>query len=74
MANIKPPKTCRHCDFMGRYTDGPYSRHPHYCCELIWGLHRQDYQIDPDTIDDECPLKNKHIQEYFKETHEKFDY
>ena len=50
------PKTCGECRFFGCYDDGPYARNPHYCCELIWTLREEDYQVDPDTLDEECPL------------------
>lgn len=50
--------SCKECEHIGNYTDGVYSRNPHYCCELIWELFEEDYKVDPDTIDEKCPLKN----------------
>ena len=55
---INVPNKCRECKNIGSYTDGPYRRNPHYCCELIWRLFELDYKVDPDTLDPNCPLKN----------------
>lgn len=58
------PKNCAECDHAGNYTEGPYSRNPHYCCELIWQLFKEDYRVDEDKIDPKCPLKDKRISSY----------
>lgn len=55
---LKVPKTCGQCRFIGAYTHGPWSRDPHYCCELIFDLYSQDYRVKKDTRDEECPLVN----------------
>ena len=55
---IKLPMKCKECIHVGDYTSGCYRRNPHYCCELVWQLLREDYKVDPDTIDENCPLKN----------------
>jgi len=54
--NIKKPSTCGECKFIGAYTNGPFARNPHYCCELIWDLQEEDYRVNPDELDDNCPL------------------
>ena len=53
---IKMPKGCGKCAFIGAYIDGPFKRNPHYCCELMWQLFKTDYRVSPETIDDKCPL------------------
>lgn len=55
-------KSCKECKHIGDYTTGVYGRNPHYCCELIWNLFEEDYIVDPDTIDDKCPLKNLNMK------------
>lgn len=55
---VKLPMKCKECTYVGEYTSGPFSRNPHYCCELIWQLVHEDYKVDPETIDERCPLKN----------------
>lgn len=67
---MKIPNSCKECRHVGAYTTGPFARNPHYCCELIWELHDEDYKVDPDKIDPECPLNNKHLQAYFEELNE----
>ena len=57
MMNI-PPDICRECEHICGYTTGCFSRNPHYCCELIWELFRQDYKVDPDALDKNCPYRN----------------
>ena len=56
------PKTCKKCEHVGDYTTGEYRRNPHYCCELIWDLFKEDYKVDPNTIDEKCPLNNIDMQ------------
>ena len=58
MTIIKMPKKCKECNFICGYTSGPYARIPHHCCELMYYLYKKDYWVDPDEIDEECPLKN----------------
>lgn len=55
---IKMPKSCGKCRFCGAYTEGVWSRNPHYCCELRWDLYEEDYRVNPNTIDENCPLKD----------------
>lgn len=55
---IKLPINCKECMYVGVYDTRPYARNPHCCCELIWQLLHEDYKVDPDTIDTNCPLKN----------------
>ena len=55
---IKLPMKCKECAHVGDYSGFPFTRNPHYCCELIWQLLHEDYRVDPDTIDENCPLKN----------------
>lgn len=59
--NFKMPEKCSECHCCGNYTNGPYVRNPHYCCELIWRLFNEDYKVDPDTVDENCPYKNENF-------------
>jgi len=52
----KKPKTCGECKFVQGYTQGPFARYPHHCCELIWDLEHEDYHVDPEELDENCPL------------------
>lgn len=70
---MNKPKRCKDCKHIGNYTDGPYSRSPHHCCELIWGLLQEDYRVDPDTIDSRCPLNDERIESYIKENEGTFE-
>ena len=56
MIEIEMPSKCKECSFVGAYLSGVWARNPHYCCELIYDLYKEDYKVDPDTIDEECPL------------------
>ena len=56
MDEIRIPDKCSHCKCMTTYDSGCYSRNPHCCCELRWILFREDYRVDPTTLDDKCPL------------------
>lgn len=58
---MKLPKKCKLCEHVGAYKSGPFSKNPHYCCELIWELTHEDYKVDPETIDPKCPLKDSRI-------------
>ena len=58
MTIIKMPKKCKECNCVGDYTSGLYARNPHYCCELMWDLYKEDYRVNLDEIDEKCPLKN----------------
>ena len=55
---FKIPNTCGECDHIGRYEIGPFARNPHCCCELIWQLKKEDYKVDKNSLDENCPLKN----------------
>lgn len=35
LEDLKVPKTCGECGFIGEYTTGAYARNPHCCCEFI---------------------------------------
>lgn len=52
---IKIPTKCSECKHIGNYTTGPFARNPHYCCELIWQLFKQDYRVNPKELDEHCP-------------------
>lgn len=54
---MKMPTKCSKCKHIGNYTKGPFARNPHYCCELIWQLLYEDYKVNPETLDEKCPLK-----------------
>lgn len=58
---IKLPMKCKECTRIGDYTEPPFGKDPHHCCELIWMLCHGDYRVDPDTIDTKCPLRNENI-------------
>ena len=51
------PNKCDECNFIGRYEDGVYSRNPHCCCEFMWFLKHEDYRVDKNSLDENCPLK-----------------
>lgn len=51
------PKNCGNCDFIRNYEDGAFSRNPHCCCELIWFLEEEDYRVNPNSLDKNCPLR-----------------
>ena len=57
MIEVKMPKKCKECNFIRAYINGVWVRNPHYCCELIYDLYDEDYKVNPDTIDEKCPLK-----------------
>lgn len=57
LEDFKVPNTCGECGFIGRYETGAWIRDPHCCCELIWRLKKEDYRIDKNSLDDNCPLK-----------------
>lgn len=52
------PKTCGECKFIGYYEEGIWSRNPHCCCELMFDLYDEDYKVDKDSMDENCPLKD----------------
>lgn len=56
--NFTPPTTCGKCKFLGRYSEGPFVRNPHCCCELMFDLYDEDYRVKEDTLDKNCPLKD----------------
>lgn len=60
--NIEIPKTCGECEHCGHYETGVYARHPHCCCELIWELQREDYKVDKNFLDENCPLKVGYLE------------
>lgn len=51
------PNTCGECKFIGYYESGPFARNPHCCCELIYTLKEEDYKVDKNSLDENCPLK-----------------
>jgi hypothetical protein len=55
---FKIPNTCGECEHVGCYETGPFARHPHCCSELIWQLKKEDYKVDKNSLDENCPLKN----------------
>ena len=58
MKRFNVPLCCGKCKHIGRYTEGPYVRSPHYCCELMWQLYDEDYRVNPEKLDSKCPLKS----------------
>ena len=55
--DVKIPETCDKCRHIGRYETGPYVRSPHCCCELIWQLKKEEYRVNKNSLDKNCPLK-----------------
>ena len=55
--DFKIPNTCGECKFIGRYESGVYARNPHCCCELMWRLKEEDYRVNKNSLDTNCPLK-----------------
>ena len=55
---VKIPTRCSECRHIGDYTTGLFKRNPHYCCELIWNLFKQDYRVNPKELDENCPYLN----------------
>lgn len=51
------PETCGKCEHIGRYEASPYARNPHCCCELIWQLKKEEYRVNKNSLDKNCPLK-----------------
>ena len=58
MAVFKTPSKCNECGFIRHYTDGIWSENPHHCCDLMWTLYEENYNVDPDSMDDYCPLND----------------
>jgi len=59
---IEIPKNCNECEHIGHYENGLFSRNPHCCCELIWQLKHEDYKVDKNSLDENCPLKIGYIE------------
>ena len=57
LKDFKIPNTCGECKFIGHYETGPWARNPHCCCELMWDLKEEDYKVDKNSLDEDCPLK-----------------
>ena len=55
--NITVPDKCDDCKWIGKYETGPYIRDPHCCCELIYKLQDEDYRVNKNTVDENCPLR-----------------
>ena len=54
---FKTPNTCGECGFIGHYETGIWKRNPHCCCEFIWQLKEEDYKVDKNSLNENCPLK-----------------
>lgn len=57
MEKIKIPDKCKGCRFSRYYCSGGFERNPHYCCELMWVLFEEDYKVNPEERDKNCPLE-----------------
>ena len=55
--DFEVPNKCGDCGFIGRYENGPFSKNPHCCCELIYALKKEDYRVNKNLLDKNCPLK-----------------
>lgn len=60
--DFKIPDTCGECEYIGYYENGIYARNPHCCCELIWELKMEDYKVNKNSLDKNCPLKNGYLE------------
>ena len=56
MNKIILPNKCKKCTCVRHYDKGGFERNPHYCCELIWMLFNEDYKVNPEERDKNCPL------------------
>ena len=56
--NFDVPNKCKECNFIAYYDEGPWIRNPHCCCELRFALYDEDYKVDPEKLDENCPLIN----------------
>lgn len=57
LKDFQIPNTCGECKFCYHYDSGPYARNPHCCCELAWMLKDEDWKVDKDSVDEDCPLR-----------------
>lgn len=57
MLVMDKPKKCGDCNFIRPFETGAFSRNPHCCCELMWFLKEEDYRVDKNTLDENCPLR-----------------
>ena len=55
MDDFKVPNTCGECKCIQEYVG--YGHDDHYCCELMWMLKKENYKVDENTLDENCPLK-----------------
>lgn len=55
--DVNIPRICDECEFIGHYESGPYQRNPHCCCELRYQFGEEDYKVDKNFLDENCPLK-----------------
>ena len=55
--DVVVPNKCDECEHVGHYETGVFHRNPHCCCELIWRLKKEDYRVDKNSLDENCPLK-----------------
>ena len=55
--NVKIPNICNECKYCGHYETDEYIRNPHCCCELIWKFQEEEYRINKNFLDENCPLK-----------------
>ena len=56
MKKIKIPYKCKKCKCVRLYNFGGFERNPHSCCELMWVLFKEDYRVDVNKRDENCPL------------------
>lgn len=60
--DIAVPSKCDECEHIGHYETGVFHRNPHCCCELIWKLKKEDYRVDKNSLDENCPLKVGYLE------------
>lgn len=68
------PTCCGECEDLGEYATGSYSRNPHYCCELIYRLTKEEHEVDKNTLDKHCPYKIADIRHGIIKLKEKMIY
>ena len=59
---FKVPNNCGECGWHEHCTDS------HYTCGMVKLLKGEEYQVNENVLDDNCPLKNFDCEEYMRST------
>ena len=51
MKKIELPRKCKDCRYAIKYNNGDYS------CDIRWTLYDEDYKVNPEERDENCPLE-----------------